>query len=161
MSYLMIGCCRAAAVEYLGGTGSVSGRASVSQLLFGMPEWVSLRIASAFMQFKTHTLVLSHHLHYPFYLPLCFTYPIKTVERANIFVYKVYSWFKKWMLFPLCTFKKSVHPPLDWTRLWVANTDAISTWVETKIAGWLNLHCYDLLKELNWRDQNCDGSALD
>lgn len=49
---LMIGCCRGTAVEYLGGTGSASGRAAVSHLLFGTPERASLRIPSALMQMK-------------------------------------------------------------------------------------------------------------
>lgn len=65
---LMIGCCRGTAVEYLGGTGSVSGKAAVSHLLFGTPERASLRIPSALMQIKAR--VLSYQPHYSAYLPL-------------------------------------------------------------------------------------------
>lgn len=53
---LMIGCCRGTAVEYLGGTGSASGKAAVSHRLFGTPGRASLRIPSALMQIKAQAV---------------------------------------------------------------------------------------------------------
>lgn len=120
---LMIGCCRGTAVEYLGGTGSVSGKAAVSHLLFGTPERASLRIPSALMQIKAR--VLSYQPHYSAYLPLRFTDLTVCVNFVGLYLHKN----------ECCILMQSTHPPSVWSRLQVASTGAISPGVEIKIAG--------------------------